>query len=95
MSDWSKIESCPECGAGNPAGGETCVKCDIDLQQARARDAAIREENLARAEKCRRPVGLRNKKPVDELTINDLKRFPVWEFDLAYEDQADRDETWV
>lgn len=34
-------------------------------------------------------------KPVDRLTINDLKRHPIWEFDLDSENDPERDETWV
>lgn len=48
MSDWSKIDLCPECGAGNPTDAERCLQCNTDIQQARAQLHAIREENMAR-----------------------------------------------
>ena len=34
-------------------------------------------------------------KPVTELTVEDLTRYPVWEFDLEYESEDGQDETWV
>ncbi|MDU9694196.1 hypothetical protein O0Q50_23710 [Priestia aryabhattai] len=32
-------------------------------------------------------------KPIDELTIDDLKRHPIWEWDFENEDS--QDETWI
>ena len=95
MSDWSEIEVCPECGAGNPHDSELCLRCGVNLKQAQAKNEAERASIAARAEKNRRPKGGRNCKPVEELTIRDLKRYPVWGFDLANEGQDGRDETWV
>ena len=37
----------------------------------------------------------RDAKSFGELTVEDLRRFPVWESDLANEGQPGRDETWV
>jgi hypothetical protein len=34
-------------------------------------------------------------KPVTDLTVEDLARFPVWEYDLGGETLPGRDETWV
>ncbi len=34
-------------------------------------------------------------KPVTELTVEDLTRYPVWEFELEYESEDGQDETWV
>ena len=34
-------------------------------------------------------------KPVGDLTVEDLTRHPVWEFDLASETRPGSDETWV
>jgi len=34
------------------------------------------------------------RKPIDELTIKDLKKYPIWEWALEDEDSAE-DETWV
>ncbi|HOF88182.1 MAG TPA: hypothetical protein PLZ36_08795 [Armatimonadota bacterium] len=34
-------------------------------------------------------------KPVDKLTVEDLTRYPIWEFDLENEDEDGQDETWV
>jgi len=34
------------------------------------------------------------RKPIDELTIKDLKKYPIWEWTLENEDSAE-DETWV
>jgi ribosomal protein L40E len=94
MADWSDIVTCPECGAGNPHDGRKCVKCGISLQEARAKDEAAREERLEKLEECPR-VGRPNNKPVDELTVEDLKRHPVWEYDLENEGKEGRDETWI
>lgn len=95
MSDWSQIELCPECGVGNPAGERTCIGCSTDLQQARSKEHIIREQNIASIMKNRPQRGSRNKKPVTALTISDLQRFPVWEFDLAHEGLPGHDESWV
>lgn len=95
MSDWSKIECCPECNAGNPAGEEMCINCGIDFQEARTKLQVIRQQNSQRIMKSRCPKYSQNNKPVDKLTISDLNRFPVWEFDLANEGLPGRDETWV
>ena len=40
-------------------------------------------------------VGRKNHKPIDELTIENLKQHPVWRFSLEEESQDDWDETWV
>ncbi len=37
---------------------------------------------------------MKNGKPLDELTIEDLKKYPIWEWSLENED-SDGDETWV
>jgi len=34
------------------------------------------------------------RKPIDELSIKDLKKYPIWEWTLENEDSAE-DETWV
>lgn len=34
-------------------------------------------------------------KPIDELTIEDFKRSPIWEWALEEEENEDQDETWV
>ena len=34
------------------------------------------------------------RKPINELTIKDLKKYPIWEWTLENEDSAE-DETWV
>ncbi|MGE6536292.1 hypothetical protein [Bacillus luti] len=36
-----------------------------------------------------------NSKPIDKLTIEDLKRNPIWEWALDEEENEERDETWV
>ena len=41
------------------------------------------------------PVTLKTRKPVDELTVEDLHTFPVWEFATDEEGVEGRDETWV
>lgn len=38
---------------------------------------------------------LATRKPVDQITIEDLRTFPVWEFATDEEDQPGRDETWI
>ncbi|UJF28451.1 hypothetical protein [Planococcus sp. 107-1] len=34
-------------------------------------------------------------KPVDELTIEDLKQFPIWDWAIGSEGEEEQDETWV
>jgi hypothetical protein len=34
-------------------------------------------------------------KPVDELTIEDFKKSPIWEWAIDEEENEDQDETWV
>ncbi len=34
-------------------------------------------------------------KPVDELTIEDLRKHPIWEWAIDEEENEDQDETWV
>ncbi|RTQ32843.1 hypothetical protein EJP69_19200 [Variovorax gossypii] len=43
------------------------------------------------------PPTIATRKPVDELTASDLEAFPVWEFALDEEEDAEeeQDETWV
>ncbi|KWU55011.1 hypothetical protein AWW70_25740 [Bacillus mycoides] len=36
-----------------------------------------------------------NSKPIDELTIEDLKHNPIWEWAIDEEDNEEHDETWV
>ncbi|MED1116797.1 hypothetical protein [Bacillus paramycoides] len=36
-----------------------------------------------------------NSKPIDELTIEDLKQNPIWEWALDEEENEECDETWV
>lgn len=36
-----------------------------------------------------------NSKPIDKLTIEDLKQNPIWEWALDEEENEERDETWV
>lgn len=95
MGDWSKLVLCPQCGAANPRDGRSCVRCGEQLQEAIAKAEALRKERAARMMKERRPKGRPNNKPVDELTVGDLERFSVWEYDLANEGKPGRDETWV
>jgi hypothetical protein len=40
-------------------------------------------------------VSLRTRKPVGELSLEDLAAFPVWEYAIDEEGHEDRDETWV
>lgn len=35
------------------------------------------------------------RKPVDELTIEDLKENPIWEWAIDEEENEEQDETWV
>jgi hypothetical protein len=94
MADWSDLVLCPECGAANPHDGVACVRCEVNLPDAVARAEAAREQRLAKMKsKKPRRVGSRDCMPVGELTIADLQRNPVWEYDLANE--AEHDETWV
>ncbi len=95
MSDWSDTVTCPECGAGNPHDGKKCVKCGIALQEALAKDDTDRQKRLAAAERNAPKVGRRNHKPIDELTVKDFKRYPVWGFNLDEEGDEKCDETWV
>ena len=93
MADWSDLCLCPECGAANPSGAETCVKCGTDLVRAIADDERLRRERAGAHKAGRRPRGRDESKPADELTIADLRRHPVWQYDLAAE--GGHDETWV
>ncbi|MBT2638605.1 hypothetical protein [Bacillus sp. ISL-39] len=34
-------------------------------------------------------------KPVDELTIEDLREYPIWEWAIDEEENVEQDETWV
>lgn len=34
-------------------------------------------------------------KPVDELTIEDLRKYPIWEWAIDEEENVEQDETWV
>ncbi len=34
-------------------------------------------------------------KPIDELTIEDLKQNPIWEWAIDEEENEEHDETWV
>jgi ribosomal protein L40E len=95
MSGWSNLDLCAECGAANPRNFELCVRCGVDLKQARAKSEAIRQENIARMKESWRPIGSRDDKPFDELTVEDFQRHPVWEFDFDNEGEEGRDETWV
>lgn len=36
-----------------------------------------------------------NCKPIDELTIEDLKQNPIWEWAIDEEENEEHDETWV
>ncbi|MFC0472327.1 hypothetical protein ACFFHM_17985 [Halalkalibacter kiskunsagensis] len=38
---------------------------------------------------------MRRSKPVDELTIEDLKENPIWEWAVDEEENEEQDETWV
>ena len=38
---------------------------------------------------------LRTRKPVDQLRLSDITKFPVWEFATDNEGSPGRDETWV
>ncbi|RKL65701.1 hypothetical protein CR203_18750 [Salipaludibacillus neizhouensis] len=38
---------------------------------------------------------MRKSKPVDELTIEDLKENPIWEWAFDEEENEEQDETWV
>ena len=40
-------------------------------------------------------TSLDTRKPVDQMTLEDLKMFPVWEFCLGEDGGPGRDETWV
>jgi hypothetical protein len=93
MADWSKLVLCPECGAANPRDGSLCAKCRTNLQAAIERMESIRQERLAQSKKVRQPQGRRDFKPIDELTVADLERSPVWQYDL--DGEGDHDETWV
>jgi hypothetical protein len=50
MSDWSRIDHCPECGAGNPCDAKVCIKCGADHKRSLAeiarRDQEIRDKVL-------------------------------------------------
>ena len=35
------------------------------------------------------------RKPIDQLTPEDLEAFPIWEFATDEEEDDERDETWV
>ncbi len=41
------------------------------------------------------PTTLDTRKPVDDLSLEDLDCFPIWEFAMDEAHRADRDETWV
>jgi len=41
------------------------------------------------------PATLKTRKPVNELTIEDLRTFPIWEFASDEEGVEGQDETWV
>ncbi len=51
MSDWSQVERCPECGAGNPRDGGMCVGCGVPLGDARGRKASRDKEGAERNRK--------------------------------------------
>lgn len=93
MPDWTNLVMCPECGAANPHDGEKCVKCGVDLQAALARDVTDRRERIAAKPPGSSPKSTPNRKPINELTVADLKRHPVWRFLLSRESSLD--ETWV
>lgn len=38
---------------------------------------------------------MKKSKPVDELTIEDLKEHPIWEWAIDEEEYEEQDETWV
>lgn len=38
---------------------------------------------------------MKKSKPVDELTIEDLKEHPIWEWAIDEEESEEQDETWV
>jgi len=40
-------------------------------------------------------VTVRTRKPIDSLTVTDLRTFPVWEWASDEETNDDQDETWV
>lgn len=95
MSDWSRITLCGDCGAGNPDDGEHCVNCGVNLREAKARSEALRAETQTRLAANRHPKGTPLYKPVNELTLANLKRYPVWKFDFSNEGKYGRDETWA
>lgn len=41
------------------------------------------------------PATIATRKPVTDLTADDLETFPVWEFAMDEENIPGRDETWV
>jgi len=41
------------------------------------------------------PATLKTRKPVNELSVEDLLAFPIWEFATDEEDVQGQDETWV
>jgi hypothetical protein len=41
------------------------------------------------------PATLKTRKPVNELTVEDLLAFPIWEFAADEEGAEGQDETWV
>jgi hypothetical protein len=67
----------------------------VALADAIAESAARRKRQSAKDAAGRKPrqEGKPNCMPVDELTVADLERHPVWEYDVANE--ANHDETWV
>lgn len=94
MSDWSNLTLCPDCGAANPHDGFKCVKCETDLQAALIEDEERRQERIAEKKKSvPSPKATADRKPVDGLTVSDLKRHPVWKYLLSKE--SSYDETWV
>jgi len=38
---------------------------------------------------------LKTRKPIDEITVDDLNAFPIWEFASDEEENEEQDETWV
>ena len=95
MSDWSKLVICAKCGAANPNDVKLCVRCGIDIRLTNKEFEEVRQKYIRSLSERRRKKGTRYAKPCDELTISDLKRNPVWQFDLHNEWRSGRDETWV